>query len=280
MRIVKHMPFDDYKADPSLNASTIKNFAVSSLRGADRAGRNSEPSAAMRLGTAFHARIELGDAFDGVAVEVKGLKPGAVPKTWANAEADLEPGQIPLAEGQRIVVEKMHDAAMNHPSAGKLLRMPHDPELSVFWDDPDLGIPCKARIDRWISQTSCVLDLKTTSDLTLSGLEKNVHNFGYHMQAAWYMRAACIMANALPEFLFVFVESSAPFDVVVSPLRTETVEQGWAECCRAAERWRRWRDTGEIEGISRSPLTLSLPRWAEIPGMVAPYALLKGEDDE
>ena len=274
------MSFDDYRSAEGLNASTIKNFVVSARHGVEAMGDNSPPSAVMRLGTAVHARCEVGDDFDRYAVEVEGIKPGSQRETWVKKSTDLETDQIPLAEGQRIVVEKIHDAMMAHPVAGKQLRKPHESELSVFWDDPDLKVPGKARFDRWLTRTGCVLDIKTTESTQPKKIRSKVSDYGYHIQAAWYLRAARYgLGCETPEFLFVFVESTPPHDVVIAPLAPEAIEQGWAECCEAAMKRKRWRDTGEAVGVSDTPMTIELPTWAQIRGMAAPYELLGGSNE-
>lgn len=276
MKTIPDMSFDDYCAADALNASTLKAFAVSGKQGVEYLTKSRTPSASMRLGTALHARMELGEEFDKQFVEIPKLRPGAVPATWAKAEETLESGQAPLAEGWRVTVEKMHDALMSHPVAGAVLRKPHENELSIFWDDPDLGVPCKARLDRWLSRTGCILDIKTTAADSPRGIEKKIDELGYHIQAAWYMRGARFALDTpRPEFLFTFVQTSAPHDVVVVDLDDDAIRQGWAAAYQAANRWKAWRDTGRADGLSDQPLTLGLPGYARIDNWHAPVSLLE-----
>lgn len=277
-KIVYDMPFDEYTAVDALNASTLKAFHVSAKQGAHNAEAKRETTASMRLGRALHDRMELGASFDGVAMEVKGLKPGAVAKTWAKHEAEKEnPSHILLAEGWRLQIEKMHDAIMAHPKAGPVCRLASQREVSVFWDDPDLGVPCKARFDRLIPGVG-VVDVKTAASVEPHKIGYAICDYGYHIQDPFYRRGAhiaCGIPN--PDFVFVFVSNTAPFDVVPGCLDDESIEQGWADICVAADRWKHWRKTGEAPGITQGVMTLSLPRRAITEGQRAPYSLLKGD---
>lgn len=279
-KVLTSQPFADYCVAEGLNSSTLKHFRRSVLHGAWASEQPDEPTHQKLLGRALHERMELGaERFHAAAVDVEGLKPAAYPKTFAKAQAE-HPDKIVLAEGWRDAVEAMHDRIMAHPRAGKLARMPHEREVSVFWDDPDIGVPCKARLDCVVPGVG-IVDYKTTAGISLHDMERAIDKFAYHMQAAWYMRGANRTFRKMrhPAFLFVFVESSPPHDVVVVDLDAEAIEQGWAECEIAANNWKKWK-RGETTGYADHVVTCGLPRWASNPNLRPTAPHLKGDDDE
>lgn len=264
-------PFAEYAAADGLSCSTLKRFRKSSLDGACAMVGPQDETHQMRLGRALHERMELGpERFSEASVTVKGLKPAAYPATFAKADAE-HPGKIVLAETWDERIRGMAASILSHPIAGKLTAAKGETEVSVYWGDPDLGVRCKARLDRVLPGIG-IVDYKTTSALDIRGMERSIYDYAYHMQAAWYMRAANMVFHKMsrPSFLFVFAESVAPFDVVVVDLDEDAIAAGWAECCLSVSRWKEWQ-SGAIKGISGRVVTLGLPAWARVSGWHAPY---------
>lgn len=254
--------FTEYLADPGLNASTLKKFRESGKAGAMAMADDSPPSASPRFGSALHAYMEDRQAFEAKAVTVDKLKPGALPKTFAKAEQD-HPGKIILAEGWAEKIVRMAEEIRAHPAAGPLERLTAEREVCVYWDDPDLGVRCKACLDRFRPGVGAV-DFKTIGEMTHKGIERNVHTYGYHMQAAWYIRAMRFgLGIEFPSFAFIFVGSDAPHDVVVCDLDERAIVRGWIDCLAAFRRWHEWKTTGSAPGLASSVMTVMLPKWAD-----------------
>ena len=138
----------------------------------------------------------------------------------------------------------------------------------MFWREPLLpGEPlCKARLDAFFPRVGAV-DLKSVAEVSIRKIEANTADFGYHAQAAWYLRAMKAVGIERPAFLFLWIESAAPHDCVVSEVPREDLEQGWAELEIAWNHWREWKKTGTIRGIADHALTLGLPRYRQIEGL-------------
>jgi len=256
-----------YAELPGVRASTLKAFARSGLHGAASLLKPHETgTAAMRLGTALHASILEPEKFAQRWVEVKGLKPGAVSKTWAKADADLEADDVyPLAEGWPEQIRRMAKAVRGHPLAGRLAETMADRELTVTWDDPALGVKGKARID-FTSETKRGLvlgDIKTTRAESVSDFERDAARFGYHLQAAWYSRAAMMagLCDHEPGFVFVAVTNYEPTDVVVFEACDDFLRQGRVDCERSLARLRAWNEQSEAHGMASGLVQLDLPKW-------------------
>lgn len=271
-QIIHNMPFAEYAASPGLNASTLKAFRESAAHGAAKMSKPDDPGDSMILGRLLHAAVE-----HGIDIALAGSVDVPCKTTDAKAyrEAVESGANTVLCDGWRERIIGMHSAIMRHPKAQDLLGKSPQSEVSIFWDDPDLGVPCKMRAD-WLVPGTGVVDIKSSSSASSRyqiGLA--IHKYGYHMQAAWYMRGYKQAFSAEHcAFRFVFVESSDPFCVAVTDLGAETIAQGWAECCQAAEWWKRWKATGEAPGFADDcVITVDLPGWAQLPKWSAPFEL-------
>lgn len=264
MSDIQQIPFAEYVTLDALNASTLKAFRDSALAGAAYCEKGLRTTAAMRLGRALHEYMDDEAAFRDNAVTVKGLRPGSGVEKFEAAEAE-HPDRIVLAETWADDIAGMVASIKRHPKASKLLALPTEREATVVWDDPDIGVRCKMRIDRLYPGVGCV-DWKTCSDFSKAGIGRAIANFAYHMQAAWYIRGMHIgLGIEQPDFGFVFVDSSYPYEVAVVDLPPETIEQGWAECLIAADRWKKWTATGHAPCRCEGVMTVGLPGWAQEP---------------
>ena len=171
--------------------------------------------------------------------------------------------------GKEIVSPEIMETArecaasvMAHPTASKLFAKGKS-EVSLFWVDEETGHPCKARVD-FLNASGYIVDLKTTRDASPEGFGKSMFNFGYHRQEAFYSDGyeACFNHPA-KAFLFVAVETEAPYAVAVYQLDSEGVDLGrtqyrgylnlFAECSKK-DHWPAY--DGAVQQVS-------LPAWAK-----------------
>ena len=115
----------------------------------------------------------------------------------------------------------------------------------------------------WISSDAhTVVDLKTTQDASPKGFQKSIGQFGYHIQASWYMRVLQNLDVPVKEFIFIAIEKTAPFCVGVYRASEEMIEEGNKKVDEAIDKilWCKENDTypdytpNEIE-------TIDLPPW-------------------
>ncbi len=95
-------------------------------------------------------------------------------------------------------------------------------------------------------------------------------SYRYGVQAAWYSHGVEQSTGIRPEaFIFIAVETEAPYGVGVYAADAELIDHGWRLCqrdlqkiadCREADRWPSYSDAIE---------TLTLPDWAK-KGSAAP----------
>jgi exodeoxyribonuclease VIII len=219
---------------------------------------------AMLVGSAVHCLVLEGvQAFDRQYIEApegidRRTKEGKL--AWAEFQEKATGREI-LTADQYDQVCQMWKSVMAHPTAGKLLAMADQRELSATWTDTT-GIDCKARIDAYSEEHGLVVDLKTTAEADPKTFGRTIANFQYHGQASFYMQA--MKKNDLParQFIFICVEKVPPYAVACYILDDEALMAGnqlvdgylsrHAECVAA----------DNFPGYPAEVQTITLPAWA------------------
>jgi PDDEXK-like domain of unknown function (DUF3799) len=98
-------------------------------------------------------------------------------------------------------------------------------EITLTWERE--SVPCKARID--LIGTDYIGELKSTTDASPKGFERQMFNLGYHISAAWYREG--LNENGLPDlrnlpFKFFVAEKDAPNAVGIYQLDNESLHVG------------------------------------------------------
>jgi hypothetical protein len=100
-------------------------------------------------------------------------------------------------------------------------------ERSMFWQDEESGLWCKARPDAIPTDSGDFADLKTTTDVHYPDLVNTVRKFAYHQQAALIAEAAEIVAGVqMSSFTFLFVEKTPPYCVRPLHLQPQLLDIG------------------------------------------------------
>jgi len=223
-----------------------------------------EATPAMRLGTAVHTHLlELDKWDDQIAVA-----PGDINRRtkegreqWAAFEAASKRKTVITADDAEVVMA-MGRSVMRHPGAAMLLGMAGKAETTHMWTDPIYGLECKCRPDWLTDDGSIIVDLKTTRDASPRGFRRSIADYRYHVQAGWYMHGVELATGKRPDqFIFICVESTAPYACAVYAADAELIERGYEQAmldlgklatCKAADSWPSYSD--QIENIS-------LPGW-------------------
>jgi len=199
-----------------------------------------EPTAAMRIGSAFHALLlepavfeeeycreliapedalvtidDLKSALKDAGEKVSGTKPELIERLKAVRPdaviledlkanyAKANAGRIILKAEECDQLYRMRDAVMAHPAAKALMTgAKMVTERSVYWTDPATGLLCRCRPDGW-RVDGVVPDVKTTDDASEEGFARSIAKYRYHVQAAFYLDGIAHMqrqADDVPEF--------------------------------------------------------------------------------
>ena len=257
-----------YHAHPAVSKSHLDLIARSPLhywaRYLDPNRVAPEPSPQMRLGTALHTHVlELSRWDEEIAVAPSDInrrtKEGR--EQWAAFEASSV-GKTVITADDAAQVMAMGRAVLRHPAAAMLLGLPGKAETTHMWTDASTKLECKCRPDWLTDDGSIVVDVKTTKDASPRGFKQSIANFSYQKQAAWYLHGLEQATGRRPDqFIFICVESTAPYACAVYAADAEMIERGHDQAmrdlaklavCKAADHWPSYSD--QIE-------TISLPGW-------------------
>ena len=97
-------------------------------------------------------------------------------------------------------------------------------EVAIIWDDPDLDIRCKGRIDNWSQQRRTIADLKSTN--SLEAFSNSFRRYGYDFQAAFYADGIQTLTGQAHQFCVVAVENREPFECQAAPVSARMIERG------------------------------------------------------
>jgi exodeoxyribonuclease VIII len=142
-------------------------------------------------------------------------------------------------------------------------------EVPIWWTDDETGVNCKG-IPDIVCSNNWIIDLKTTKDISgfVEGREKftskKIYDFGYHIQAAFYLEGASKWYDSVKNrFALVVVETTEPHRVYAIEIGEPSIFAGKLKVHALLEEYERrvkscdWSEEGE-----RSLLQVNVPSWA------------------
>lgn len=243
-KIMRPMKRSEYNAIDALNYSSIKHILTSPACFKDRR-ENPEPEDESKylVGTLAHAMVLEGkDLRDMYAIKPKSMsfatKEG---KAWRDAQV------LPiLKEDDADKVPRMAEAIANDPDASQAIKS--CPMREHVAQGTLHGLHWKAMFDglgqdatRW-----GITDIKTCIDASPRGFAKRVRDFHYDLQQELYTQ---LLANdkslgERPWWLWIAVESKAPFEVAVYWPDETILEAGRRKLDRAVALYRECTASG------------------------------------
>jgi hypothetical protein len=267
---VYDMPDHVYHADPvpggSLSSTGVRKLLPPSCPALFRhwLDNGEAPKSEFDFGHAAHRRV-LGIGAELVEVKAKDWRTNAAKAAAEQARAE---GKVPLLTADLEHVAAMAAALRQHPIARALLDPDRGrPEQSLFWVD-ETGVWCRARLD-WLPDPHggrvILTDYKTTTCASSEHLSKEVGNYGYYMQDAFYLAGAQALGLAGDDAAFVFVcqEKTAPYLVNIVELDSTALAIGRRRNRQAIDLYAECTATGQWPGYSTDIELISLPSWVE-----------------
>lgn len=252
----------EYHASPAISKSGLDLIRKAPALYAYRRDNPTEQTPAMRLGSLTHTVVLEPEVFAHSVI----ARPEGIDRRTSAGKADWAAFEI-MAEGREIITNEegaklaaICDAVRSHPAAAKALAGSPTIEQSIFWDAD--GIACRCRPDA-VTERGVIVDLKTTRDASPEGFSKSIQAYRYHVQAAFYSdgyRAA--FGEAPRGFVFVAVETEAPYLVAVYVASEAMTQRGRVDYQTDLDTFRRCQESGTWPGYSDAPLTIDLPKWA------------------
>lgn len=255
-----------YHSHPALSSTAAKKILKSPAHYRHYVNNPHDTKSEFDLGSAVHAKV-LGVG-DGIAVYPDGDGPetfefedqvlsnvlaanGALSTKACKAFAD-DARSRHLIPVKRVVARKVNaivESVLRNPAARRVFENGH-PEVSMFATDPVTGVELRGRVD-WLGRR--IGDLKTTSgEASETGFAIHAFRYGYDVQYGHYDYIYNqITGESLP-YLWVVVETEAPYVTAVHSLNDDTRRMGHDKARLARERLARALETGEYPGYENS----------------------------
>lgn len=279
-QLIKDMSATEYHSVDALSATGLRHLARSAWHFKNR--REITPTRPMLRGTLVHcARLEPA-AMEQRYVVVPDDAPRRPSKTqwnakkpsaesvaamewWAEFQKRCETKEIVTAEDFEMTRMQLA-AILQNDTLAELFSRGYG-ECSVFWNDPQTGVACKARPD-WVHPLNAkqvkLVDLKSTADESPNGFGRSAASFGYHRQRAHYV-AGFEAATGLEvvDFVFAAVTSAPPVLAVPFVLTDEIAAQGNEEVRELIELYARCGHADFWPAYGSGPQLLDFPAWAK-----------------
>ena len=166
-----------------------------------------------------------------------------------------EARELAVLSGKVCIDSEMADSLVEikknvlfHEVSGSILENSSN-EVSIFWHDEELDIPCKARID--IMTTQGTWDLKSFSKLhNIKLLRSHILDMGYNIQAAWYRRGLKALGKGANEAGLILVNPEKPYNVATYKINEASIIYAQETINEAARRYKECRESGEFNVLN------------------------------
>lgn len=255
---VYDMSAEEYHASEALSSSGARKLLLPSCPAIFDYERThgQERRNEFDIGTAAHTLL-LGFGPEPHVIDAKNYLTKAAKE---ERDAAYDRGDVPLLPHEFDAVQAMVAKVRQHERAAELLSV-GEAEKSLFWTDKETDVACRARPD-WL-RPDCVVDYKTSTSVTPGHIAKSVADFGYYMQAPWYLDAASEL-GLLPAdapFYFIFQSKNPPHLIKIVELDERALELGRDRNAFAREVFRDCTEAGVWPAFGDDIETISLPAY-------------------
>jgi hypothetical protein len=269
------MDFAEYKGIEAINASSLKQGALSMLHMNDAMhGIWKDQTPAMRWGSLAHKAILEPNDFSCLASVYEGVRRG---KDWDaflathDAEFIVKPDEL-----ERL--QAMSKAVHANDTAHKLIAE-CVPEFTLEWNSPDYG-KAKGRCDG-LSKTAGIIEYKTAANIDERRFASQCVSMGYDLACGWYVEGAMEldMFADTPSFTFIVQQSKAPFDVAVYYAPKQMITLGRKNARKLAIQYRQCEADGIYPGIQKDgPKELVMPEWYGSDDIMASFVEMSADE--
>lgn len=221
------------------------------------------PTQAMILGSALHTKVLEPHLFDQQYFTLPECD-----RRTKQGKAAYEDAMF-LADGKQLLKSDEFDLInilsesinSNEDAKGLLANTQH--EKTLYWTDEETGVLCKARPDFMFlsDDISYVGDIKTTNNASPRNFQRDMFDYGYHIQAAMIAEGLKqIKGIVVEDFYYAVVEKSEPYLTAIYKINAEALAHGHEEFKKGLKTLKECQETGVWPGYPIQEL--GLPAWA------------------
>lgn len=258
---IHSMSYAAYAAAAGVSKSMLDGLAYPLTPAHFKAARDEPdiPTEAQHTGVLLHRSLLEPETMKGAfCVRPKGLdmrtKAG---KEWREAQGGLPE----LTHNEAVTIEKCVASLWAHPNASRMIKS-GEFEVGLFATD-SRGTLRKCRPDVLHRTGSNVLcDVKTCASAAAPHFEKQIVNYRYHVQAAYYLDLCKLLGIEKEHFCFLCVEKTPPYAVAVYDLEPDVIRFGRTIYQRDLQVYRNCVESGEWPGYPTDITTIGVPMYA------------------
>lgn len=222
-----------------------------------------ESTPAMNFGSACHVGLLEPDDFDDLV---------AIVPQEINRHTKV--GKVEYADFLAEAADKTIITGLEHEKIKEMAKILHaEPtiralvsngitERSGFWVEPTYNFQCKLRTDLHVESAKIILDYKTTVDADYNKFMKSIANYGYHVQARWYVNGMKEITGDDYDYIIVAQEKDPPFEFMIYQMPTDVLDQGSMIIRPVLETYAECLEKDEWPGYSHEIHGVILPPWA------------------
>lgn len=270
------MSSEEYHGGPGIGSGGLKKLSISPLHywAAYRdPERESSDKPAFAFGRAWHCALFEPMRFEtDFVVLPEGLDRRTKEGKALYAEL-TEGGREVLSAADAATVGKMVALARKHPVSQVVFEkyaMQGAAEVSLFTTDPATGVLCKIRPDYMLVPcedfpNGLIIDGKSCTDASPAGFARDVWNFDYGLQAAYYTAVfARVYGTAgRPAFLWLAQEKAAPFAPAYYAAGADLIEHWDRRIAQLLPLFAQCERSNIWPGYATSVGALEMPAWAQ-----------------
>jgi hypothetical protein len=227
-------------------------------------GKDEAPTPAQHFGKALHCAVFEPHRFDtDFAIAPRfGNCSHKGPKEERDRWRKAHEGQTWIDADDGDQIAGMVRVLWSHRIVARLLAAGGQSELTVRWDDPDTGVTCKLRLDRYIEDLAAVIDLKSTDDATERRFRRSIAEFGYDRQDAFYRDGMAAVGKDVDTFVFIAIEKEPPHLVGLYSVDPEGQRDAREKNRTLLRQFRLCLEADRWPGLSENIVSVAVPRWA------------------
>ena len=234
-----------YRSCPRLSQSELK--LISDKSPAHMMYQKAHPRSAseeMKLGTAAHMAILEPDRFAETYEEEK-----LVNKRTKKGREELIEAQKAAFKERKIILpgDRLEQARAiareirAHPVASHMLRGGVAERASFARVH---GVDAKILSDYYLPNAHELIDLKTTKCASLNDFQRDIREYRYHWQAAWYSDVIEKLTGKMPTFKIIAIESAPPYCTAIYEIDFDLMSIARREIMEALAKLQTARESG------------------------------------
>lgn len=260
-------PSDEYHKGPGISSHKLIHAAMRSPLhgfGVDPDKDEDEENEALVFGGHLHSALLEPEEFQ------KHLRvaPDA-PKNTRAGKAEHEAFQATLGPDDTVVSAKHYKAALGMVARAREHKVVQAilqdgvAEMSGYAVDIEFNALRRIRPDWRVPSRGLIVDVKTTENASSWKFSKSIFDYGYHIQAAYYMDTAnMIDPGTYNHWVWLVMEKKWPYCVAVYVATDKMLERGRELYRRGLSSLAEYNQTGILTGYPEEVQEIALPQYA------------------